>query len=78
MKRQKEDDATAVIRKFDEAHSKYRFMELNLMQKKRRLKKQVPDIKGSLDMLQLIKARRVSLTVLIKLVSNQYNYVGCM
>jgi len=59
MKRTDNDgDAGAVLRRFDEAHSKYRFMELNLMQKKKRLKKQVPDIKGSLDMLKLIKARR--------------------
>jgi len=53
-----EEDAGQAIRKFDEAHSKYRFMELNLMQKKRRLKKQLPDIKSSLDVLKLIKSRR--------------------
>jgi len=59
MKRQEnEGDASLVIKRFDEAHSKYRFMELNLMQKKKRLKKQIPEIKGSLDMLKLIKAKR--------------------
>lgn len=60
MKREDSElNAGNVIRRFDEAHSKYRFMELNLMQKKRRLKKQVPEIKGSLDVLKLIKSRRV-------------------
>jgi prefoldin subunit 5 len=61
MKREENDgNSGLVIRKFDEMHSKYRFMELNLMQKKRRLKKQVPDIKGSLDVLKLVKSRRDS------------------
>ncbi|RWS22354.1 prefoldin subunit 3-like protein [Leptotrombidium deliense] len=55
-----ENNATAAIRKFDENHSKYRFMELNLLQKKKRLKKQIPDIKGSLEVLSLIKKRKES------------------
>lgn len=51
-------NAEIVIRKFDEQHNKYRFMEMNLSQKKRRLKKQIPDIKASLDVLKLIRSRK--------------------
>ncbi|KAI1294840.1 Prefoldin subunit 3 [Halotydeus destructor] len=59
MKRpENESDATGVIKKLDETHSKYRFMELNLMQKKRRLKRQIPDIKSSLDMLKMIRYKK--------------------
>ena len=46
-----------VIKRQDEQHSKYRFMELNLVGKKRRLKKQIPDIRASLDVLKLIRVR---------------------
>lgn len=59
MKRnENEMNAGVVIRKIDEQHQKYRFMEMNLMQKKKRLKKQIPDIKSSLDVLKVIKERR--------------------
>ena len=62
MKDQEGDspNASLIIRKFDEQHNKYRFMELNLVQKKRRLKKQIPDIKASLDVLKLIRSRKES------------------
>lgn len=61
MKRGENDmNATSVIKKLDEQHQKYRFMELNLIQKKRRLKKQIPDIKSSLDVLKLVKTKRDS------------------
>ena len=58
--RQQGSDVTAgsVIKQLDEQHSKYRFMELNLVGKKRRLKRQIPDIKASLDVLKLIRARK--------------------
>lgn len=61
MKRnENEMNATAVIKRLDEQHQKYRFMELNLTQKKRRLKKQIPDIKSSLDVLKLVKSKQDS------------------
>lgn len=61
MKKQGNDlDAALVIKKLDEAHSKYRFMEMNLASKKRRLKKQVPEIRSSLDVLKLIRSRKES------------------
>lgn len=61
MKKQGDDsDAGSVIKRLDEAHSKYRFMEMNLVSKKRRLKRQVPEIRSSLDVLKLIRSRNES------------------
>lgn len=58
--REQASDVTAgvVIKRLDEQHNKYRFMEINLVGKKKRLKKQIPDIKASLDVLRLIRARK--------------------
>ena len=46
----KEDSKSAedVIKKLDELYQKYRLMEVNLLQKKEKLKAQIPDIKMSL------------------------------
>lgn len=52
-------DAAALIRKADEDHHKYRFMEMNLVQKKRKYKKQIPDIKETLNIISLMKKRKV-------------------
>lgn len=61
MKRNENElNATEVIKRLDEQHQKYRFMEMNLTQKKRRLKKQIPDIKSSLDVLKLVKSKQDS------------------
>lgn len=61
MKRsENEMNATSVIKRLDEQHQKYRFMEINLLQKKQRLKKQIPDIKSSLDVLKLVETKRDS------------------
>ncbi|CAG2118996.1 unnamed protein product, partial [Medioppia subpectinata] len=53
-----DSNATQVLKRLDESHTKYRFMEQNLMQKKRRLKKQIPDIETTIDVLKLVKHRR--------------------
>lgn len=58
MERQENtNNATKVIRKLDEDHNKYRFMEINLTQKKFRYKKQIPEIKETLSIIGLIKKR---------------------
>uniref|UniRef100_A0A8C5P4T9 Prefoldin subunit 3 n=1 Tax=Jaculus jaculus TaxID=51337 RepID=A0A8C5P4T9_JACJA len=44
--------ADTVLRKLDEQYQKYKFMELNLAQKKRRLKGQIPEIRQMLEMLK--------------------------
>jgi D-Tyr-tRNAtyr deacylase len=52
----KEDNKSAedVIKKLDELFQKYRLMEMQLLQKKEKLKSQIPDIKMSLDMVKQI------------------------
>lgn len=55
-----QENAEVVLRRLDEQHSKYKFMELNLLQKKRRLKKQIPDIKTSLDILRMMKNKKAN------------------
>lgn len=51
----REDNKTAenVIRKLDELYQKYRVMEVNLLQKKEKLKVQIPDIKMSLGIIDI-------------------------
>lgn len=58
--REQAADVTAgvVIKRLDEQHSKYRFMEMNLVGKKKRINRQIPDIKASLDVLRLIRKRK--------------------
>ncbi|XP_023211641.1 prefoldin subunit 3-like [Centruroides sculpturatus] len=61
MKREESrGSAEFVLRRLDEQHSKYKFLECNLLQKKKRLKKQIPDIKISLDILKLMKSKKNS------------------
>lgn len=48
-----------VLKRLDESHSKYKFMEFNLVNKRRRLKDQIPDLENSLEMikkLQVVKS----------------------
>ena len=51
-----EDNKTAdhVIKSLEELFQKYRFMEISLLQKKEKLKTQIPDIKMSLGKTRLI------------------------
>ncbi|GIX70505.1 prefoldin subunit 3 [Caerostris darwini] len=60
MRQEENENAETVLRRLDEQHSKYKFMEMNLFRKKRTLKRQIPDIKTSLDMLKLLKAKKES------------------
>ncbi|KAK3578082.1 hypothetical protein CHS0354_006737 [Potamilus streckersoni] len=60
MKRM-EEPAEAVVKKIDEQHSKYKFMEYNLNTKKARLKAQIPDIKTSLAIVKHLQSRKESM-----------------
>ncbi|CAN8005267.1 unnamed protein product [Ixodes hexagonus] len=60
MSREENQTIEAGLRNLDEQHSKYKFMELNLMQKKQRLKSQIPEIKTSLEIIKMLKAKRES------------------
>jgi len=55
-----QENAELVLRRLDEQHSKYKFMEMSLLRKKRILKKQIPDVKTSLSMLRLLKSKKES------------------
>ena len=52
--------AETVIKRLDEQHQKYKFWEVNLLQRKRRLKQQMPDIVSTLEMVQFLKSQRSS------------------
>lgn len=51
-------NADKVLKRFDEQHSKYKFMEFNLTAKKRKLKNQIPDFQKSIDMIQILAAQK--------------------
>ena len=47
-----------VLKKLDENHSKYKFMEYNLINKRRRLKVQIPDLERSLEMIEKLQTEK--------------------
>lgn len=47
-----------VLKKLDEIHSKYKFMEFNLVNKRRRLKAQIPDLENSLEMIKKLQVEK--------------------
>ncbi|XKL64738.1 hypothetical protein PGB90_004824 [Kerria lacca] len=51
-------NAEKVLRRLDEQHNKYKFMELNLLAKRKRLKNQIPDLERSMDMIRLLKKHK--------------------
>ncbi|XP_074863571.1 prefoldin subunit 3 isoform X1 [Carettochelys insculpta] len=60
MKQPGNETADVVLKKLDEQYQKYKFMELNLAQKKRRLKSQIPEIKQTLDILKHMQKKKES------------------
>ncbi|ESP05358.1 hypothetical protein LOTGIDRAFT_202995 [Lottia gigantea] len=60
MQKQENENAESVLRKLDERHNKYKFMEYNLNTKKSRLKTQIPDIKTSLDIVKHLLERKTN------------------
>lgn len=51
-------NADKVLKRFDEQHSKYKFMEYNLASKRRRLKNQIPDIQKSIEMIAILEGQK--------------------
>ncbi|XP_046670526.1 prefoldin subunit 3 [Homalodisca vitripennis] len=49
-----------VLKKLDEQHSKYKFMELNLASKRKRLRLQIPDLEHSLKMIKMLQKQQNS------------------
>ncbi|XP_051679864.2 prefoldin subunit 3 [Oryctolagus cuniculus] len=60
MKQPGNETADTVLKKLDEQYQKYKFMDLNLAQKKRRLKSQIPDIKQTLEILKYMQKKKES------------------
>jgi len=46
------------LRQFDEAMAKYRYMEHNLLQRRKVLEDKIPDIKRTLGVVEFLKGRR--------------------
>lgn len=51
-------EVPATLQGLDERLQKYRFLEINLLQKRARLKRQLPDFEKSLEMIKLLEAKQ--------------------
>ena len=60
MKQPGNETADIVLKKLDEQYQKYKFIELNLAQKKRRLKGQIPEIMQTLEILNYMQKKKES------------------
>ncbi|KAL6432295.1 hypothetical protein ACFW04_006734 [Cataglyphis niger] len=58
MAKPENESVDKVLRKFDESHGKYKFMEYNLINKRRRLKAQIPDLERSLEMIEKLQIEK--------------------
>ncbi|XP_010776944.1 prefoldin subunit 3 [Notothenia coriiceps] len=58
MKKPGNETADSALRKLDEQHQKYKYMELNLSQKKLRLKSQIPQISQTLEILRHMQKKK--------------------
>lgn len=61
MAKPENESVDKVLRKLDESHGKYKFMEFNLVNKRRRLKSQIPDLERSLEMIEKLQVEKSSL-----------------
>ncbi|XP_076178516.1 prefoldin subunit mgr [Ptiloglossa arizonensis] len=52
------ETADKVLQMLDENHGKYKFMEYNLVNKRRRLKVQIPDLERSLEMIKKLQLEK--------------------
>lgn len=50
-----DNQAEKVLKSLDEQHSKYKFMEMNMIARKRRLRQQLPDLQKSLEMIKILQ-----------------------
>jgi len=68
----KNESAEVMLKKLDEQHQKYKFMEASLAAKKRRLQTQVPDIRSTLDIVRVLKTKKEPITTKFLLSDNVY------
>lgn len=52
-----ENNAGKVLRRLDEQHGKYKFMEINIATRCRKLKQQIPDLEKSLEMINILRTQ---------------------
>ncbi|XP_797937.1 prefoldin subunit 3 [Strongylocentrotus purpuratus] len=60
MQKPQNESAEVVLKRLEEQHQKYKFMEMNLLQKKRRLRGQIPDIRTTLDIVKHLQSKQGS------------------
>ena len=60
MSKVENNSVETVLKRQEELHQKFKFMEYNLNTKKSRLKNQVPDIKSSLDIVKHLVVKKES------------------
>ncbi|BFZ25314.1 hypothetical protein BsWGS_28353 [Bradybaena similaris] len=58
MKKAENDSAETVLKRQEELHNKFKFMEYNINLKKSRLRNQIPDIKSSLDIVMHLMVKK--------------------
>ncbi|XP_066588692.1 prefoldin subunit 3 [Prorops nasuta] len=58
MARPENDTVDKVLKKLDENYSKYKFMECNLVNKRKRLKEQIPDLERALEMIEKLQTEK--------------------
>ncbi|KAG7201764.1 hypothetical protein KM043_004485 [Ampulex compressa] len=58
MAKPENESVDKVLQTFDENHGKYKFMEYNLVNKRRRLKAQIPDLERSLEMIKKLQVEK--------------------
>lgn len=54
----KEKEVTPTLQGLDERLQKYRFLEINLLQKRGRLRRQLPDFEKSIEVITLLEAKK--------------------
>ncbi|KAK2727844.1 prefoldin subunit 3-like [Artemia franciscana] len=60
MKKSENESVEFVLKRLDEQHNKYKFMETNLLSRKKKLRSQIPDIEKSLQILEVLKQKSQS------------------
>uniref|UniRef100_A0A1B6C182 Prefoldin subunit 3 n=1 Tax=Clastoptera arizonana TaxID=38151 RepID=A0A1B6C182_9HEMI len=52
------NNVESVLKRLDEQHSKYKFMEYNLVSKRKRLKEQIPELEKNLVVIEMLKKKK--------------------
>ncbi|XP_017788344.1 PREDICTED: prefoldin subunit 3 isoform X2 [Habropoda laboriosa] len=58
MAKPENESVDKVLQMLDESHGKYKFMEYNLFNKRKRLKAQIPDLEKSLEMIKKLQQEK--------------------